>query len=85
MNAEEIDKIIAESLAKEKKSRWHRPSHRSERIMQVRKVLNFVFMLGFAAALIIYFVWPEQRALFFSVGFGSVLLKIVEFILRFMF
>lgn len=86
MRQDEIDQIIAEALEKEKgKSRWHRPSKRSERIRQVRNVLNVVFMLGFVAAIVIYFLLPEQRTLFFCVGFGAVALKVVEFILRFMF
>lgn len=86
MRQDEIDQIIAEALEKEKgKSRWHRPSKRNERIRQVRNVLNVVFMLGFVAAIVIYFLLPEQRTLFFCVGFGAVALKVVEFILRFMF
>ena len=86
MRQDEIDQIIAEALEKDKgKSRWHRPSRRNERIRQVRNVLNIVFMLGFVAAILIYFILPEQRTLFFCVGFGAVALKVVEFILRFMF
>ncbi len=86
MKQEEIDQAIAEALAKEKgKSRWHRPSRRTERVRQVRQVLNVVFMIGFVAAIAIYFLLPEQRALFFGVGFGAILLKVVEFVLRFMF
>jgi hypothetical protein len=42
-------------------------------------------MLGFLAAIVIYFVLPEQRVLFFCVGFGAIALKLVEFYLRFMF
>jgi len=42
-------------------------------------------MIGFVAAIAIYFLLPEQRALFFGVGFGAILLKVVEFVLRFMF
>ena len=33
----------------------------------------------------IYFALPEQRVLFFSIGFGAVALKLIEFYLRFMF
>lgn len=86
MKQDEIDQIIAEALEKEKGkgSRWHRPSKRNERIRQVRNVLNILFMIGFVAAILIYFLLPDQRPLFFSVGFGAVALKVVEFILRFM-
>ncbi len=84
MKEEEIDKIIAESLAESKQRKWKRPSDRRKRVEQWRNLLNLAFMLGFAAAIIIYFAWPEQRVLFFSVGFGAMLLKIVEFVLRWM-
>ena len=85
---EEIDKIIAEAVAESKKqSKWHRPTKgpSPEAIMKARKILNFVFMAMGIAAVIIYFTWPEQRPIFFCVGFGAVILKVVEFILRFMF
>lgn len=88
MNNEDIDRIIAEALEKDRpsgKRQWHRPSRKKEHIRQARTVLNTVFMLGFVAAIAIYFLLPESRTLFFCVGFGAVLLKIVEFILRFMF
>ena len=48
-------------------------------------MLNILFMIGFLAAIIIYFAMPEQKALFFSVGFGALILKIIEFALRFLF
>ena len=48
-------------------------------------VLNIVFMAGFLAAVIVYFALPENRVLFFSLGFGAILIKLVEFFLRFMF
>ena len=87
MKTEDIDKIIAESLEKEKKgSKWHRPEkNKSDKMGQVRQVLNVVFMLGFLAAVIIYFAMPENRMLFFCVGFGAMAVKIVEFIIRFLF
>ncbi len=87
MKTEDIDKIIAESLEKEKKaSKWHRPEKKkSDKMGQVRQVLNAVFMLGFLAAIIIYFAMPENRVLFFCVGFGAMAVKIVEFIIRFLF
>lgn len=87
MQQDEIDKIIAEAVASSKKqSKWHRQDNKKrDVILRARQVLNTVFMLGFLAAIIIYFAMPENRVLFFSVGFGAMALKIVEFILRFMF
>lgn len=87
MQQDEIDKIIAEAVASSKKqSKWHRQDNKKrDVILRARQVLNAVFMLGFLAAIIIYFAMPENRVLFFSVGFGAMALKIVEFILRFMF
>lgn len=87
MNQDEIDKIIADAVDDSKKtSRWHRPSRgQSTSIMTARKWLNITFMIGFAIALIVYFAIPEQKVLFFSVGFGAVVLKLIEFYLRFMF
>ena len=91
MKTEDIDKIIAEALEEEKnkkrggKRRWNKGPSKSKSLGKVRMVLNVLFMLGFLAAVIIYFAFPEQRTLFFAVGFGSMLLKIVEFALRFLF
>ena len=88
MNQEDVDKIIAEAVAESKKEshkKWHKGKSSNDSIMTARRVLNWVFMLGFAAAVIIYFVLPEQRVLFFCIGFGAVALKLVEFYLRFMF
>lgn len=86
MKQEEMDQIIAEALAKEKgQSRWHRPHRGGQRVRQARQVLNALFMLGFVACIAIYFLMPEQRGLFFAVGFAALLLKVVEFILRFFF
>ena len=89
MNQEDVDKIIAEAVAESKnasKRKWHKPQSSSgERIATIRRVLNWTFMIGFAAAVIIYFALPEERVLFFSVGFGAIVLKLVEFYLRFFF
>lgn len=87
MKQEDVDKIIAEALAESKnesKKKWHKGKS-SDSIKTARKVLNWVFMIGFVAAIIIYFAMPDQKILFFSVGFGAVVLKLIEFYLRFMF
>lgn len=89
MNQEEVDKIIAEAVAKDKEKRrgkWHKnKSNSGNGIDTARKVLNWTFMIGFAIAVIVYFALPEERTLFFCLGFGSVALKLAEFYLRFMF
>lgn len=86
MQQDEIDKIIAEAVASSKKqSKWHRGNKKGNNIMRARQILNTTFMIGFLIAVIVYFALPENRMLFFCLGFGSMALKIVEFILRFMF
>lgn len=89
MKSDEVDKIIQEALEKDRQARTHRyarPIHgKGEMIVKIRKVLNIIFMVGFLAAVIVYFAFPENKVLFFSLGFGAMLIKIVEFFLRFMF
>ena len=87
MKADEVDKIIAEALEKDKQQHARSRGRRSkgDAIQTSRKVLNIIFMAGFLAAVIVYFALPDNRVLFFSLGFGAMLIKIVEFILRFMF
>ncbi len=89
MKSDEIDKIIAEALEQEKSNKRSHKHPKSDKVKTARKVLNALFMIGFVAAIIIYFVMPdevpEKKIIFFSVGFGSVFLKLVEFYLRFMF
>ena len=89
MNTDDIDKIIADAPDEDKKknhqSRIQSGKGSSDGILIARKILNIVFMIGFVAAIIIYFVYPDNKPLFFCVGFGAMLLKITEFFLRFMF
>ena len=88
MNQEDVDKIIAEAVAESKnesRKKWHKGKSSSNSVATTRRILNWVFMVGFVAAIVIYFVLPEQRILFFSVGFGAIAVKLVEFYLRFMF
>ncbi len=87
MKSDEIDKIIAEALEADKqnrKSRHHTHHTKTDTLLTVRKVLNVVFMAGFVAAIIIFFALPEQKLLFYSVGFGALFIKIIEFFIRFM-
>ncbi len=87
MKSDEIDKIIAEALENDRKGKLKgkRVGRQSDGIRTARKILNIVFMVGFVVAVAVYFVFPDQKVLFFSIGFGSMLLKIIEFYLRFMF
>jgi hypothetical protein len=87
MKADEVEKIIAEALERDRQERGRHRGKRSKHdaILTARKVLNIVFMAGFLAAVIVYFALPENRVLFFSLGFGAILIKLVEFFLRFMF
>lgn len=90
MQTDDIDRIIAEALEEEKGrkgSRWHRPkkkAHDPARTKRIRNVLNTLFMLGFVAAIALYFLMPDNRVPFFCVGFGALLLKIAEFFVRFL-
>lgn len=83
MKSNEIDQIIAEALEAEKQGHHHR-RRKPDTVSIVRKVLNVIHIVGFLAAVVIYFAWPEQRLLFFCVGFGAILIKLVEFFIRFM-
>lgn len=51
---------------------------------KIRMILNTVFMIGAVASVIIYFVFPSERTLFFYVILISIALKLVEFFLRYM-
>jgi hypothetical protein len=85
LKTDEIDKIIAEAVNESKKqSKWHRPGKGSSTsILTARKILNTVFMVGFVLALFVYFAFPEQKVLFFSIGFGAIIVKLIEFYFRF--
>lgn len=87
MKADEVDKIIAEALEKDRQqhARHRGTRSKSDASQTARKVLNIIFMVGFVAAIVVYFAVPENRVLFFCLGFGAMLIKIVEFFLRFMF
>lgn len=85
MKSDEIDKIIADAVAESKKqSKWHRPSRgNTPGMIKLRNILNALFMAGFIATVTIYFVMPENREYFFYVGFGTMLIKCIEFFIRF--
>ena len=89
MKTEEIDQIIANAVAESKGKKTDEsektPKKKSFDIDKLRSVINYVFIIGFIATIILYFLFPDNKALFFSVGFGSLALKVVEYLLRFLF
>ncbi len=51
----------------------------------IRKILNIVFLVLALIGVILYFFVPEQRSLgWLLIGIGMIL-KIIEFLLRFLF
>jgi hypothetical protein len=88
MKTDDIDKIIAEALEEERRKKGgeiRSGKGNSANVVKIRRVLNVVFMIGALAAFALYFFVPENRMLFMGVGFGAMILKIVEFGLRFLF
>lgn len=87
MQADEVDKIIEEALRKEGHSgggrrKYHRTNQ--DRKKAIRNILNAVFLIGCVVTILVRILCPENKILFFCVGFGSVLIKIIEFIIRLM-
>lgn len=81
MNAEEIDKIIEEAQSADKK--LGKSSKKEFPTEKVRAVLNALFIIAAVATVVVYFMKPDDKALFYMVGFGALGIKIVEFIIRF--
>lgn len=52
---------------------------------QIRTVLNVVFLIGAAASMILYFSLGDNKHWFFLVCGISLAVKMVEFVLRFLF
>jgi len=52
---------------------------------KVRKVLNVIFLILAAIGVILYFVMPEKRLYALAIIGLSMVFKIIEFFLRFMF
>ena len=56
MNQEDVDKIIAEAVAdskNESRKKWHKGKSSSHNVETARRVLNWVFMAGCVAAVVI--------------------------------
>ena len=52
---------------------------------QIRTVLNVVFLIGAAASMILYFSLGDDKHWFFLVCGFSLAVKMMEFVLRFLF
>lgn len=79
MNREEIEKLLEESGRKARKE-----SRIALNRDKIRNVLNMLFLAGAAVGVILYFALPEAPFTGLSVIGVAMLLKIVEFFLRFM-
>lgn len=80
MEREEIEKILEESGRKARREHGGGLSRDN-----VRRVLNLLFLAGAAVGLVLYFALPEGRNTGLAVIGVSMLLKIAEFFVRFMF
>ncbi len=80
MNREEIEKLLEES------GRKARGEGRGPGITryQVRTVLNWLFLLGAVVWAVMYFAFPETRGTAQLILLVSLVLKMVEFALRFL-
>lgn len=79
MEREEIERLIEESAHHARKSR------KGGGIDKARKVLNILFLILAAAGVVLYFALPEQHLYGMAVIAVGMLLKVVEFFLRFLF
>ena len=51
---------------------------------KIRFFLNILFLIGVVATLLLYFI-PDSREAFFYAGFTTLSIKVVDFILRFVY
>ncbi len=79
MNNEERERIIEEALAQAHGKRKYSLSRE-----QVRRVLNALFLIGAAIGLVVYFALPLYSIYGLCIIYVALLLKMVEFFIRFM-
>ena len=80
---EDINEMLAEQQRELERIRGKRDRHINTDA--IRLVLNILFLLLALAGIIFYFFVPEQRILgWLLIGIGMIL-KIIEFLLRFLF
>ena len=78
MNREEIERIIDEAAQNERNKK------KSINTDTVRTWLNALFLIAAVVGLVLYFAWPEKHIVGMATVEGSMLLKVVEFMLRFL-
>ncbi|MBQ1974031.1 MAG: hypothetical protein II222_06840 [Paraprevotella sp.] len=79
MNNEERERIIEEALAQAHGKHKYNLSRE-----QVRQVLNALFLIGAAVGIVVYFALPLYSVYGLCIIFVAMLLKMVEFFIRFM-
>lgn len=80
---EDINEMLAEQQRELERIRGKRDRHIDTDA--IRLVLNILFLVLALAGIIFYFFVPEQRILgWLLIGIGMIL-KIIEFLLRFLF
>ena len=55
------------------------------KIDKAREILNWLFLIGTAASIVLYFTSGEDKTVFFYVCITTLFLKILEFMFRFLF
>lgn len=53
-------------------------------IDRIRTVLNVIFLIGAAASFILYFTVGDDKTVFFYVCGGSLFIKMMEYVFRFL-
>lgn len=79
MNREEIEKLVEESAHQARKQR------KGPSTDQIRKVLNTLFLILALIGIICYFAIPDNRWIGIGIVGGGMILKVIEFFIRFMF
>jgi len=80
---EDVNEMLAEQQRELERIRSKR--HNSNKVESVRKLLNIIFLVLALIGIILYFFLPDQHIYGLSVIAVSLIVKIVEFFLRFMF
>ena len=79
MTREEIEKLIEETANKERAKR------KGPSMEQMRRVLNTLFLILAVVGLVLYFAMPDRHLVGIAVIGAGMFLKIIEFVLRFLF
>ena len=79
MTREEIEKLIEETANKERAKR------KGSSMEQMRRVLNTLFLILAVVGLVLYFAMPDRHLVGIAVIGAGMFLKIIEFLLRFLF